>query len=72
MKEFAASHYKLKPDEVSKNLPRIYTSKEHLSEADFMAVYKVADVLAIPTHGEGWGRPQVRVHASDMFFFVIG
>lgn len=59
MRVFAAAHYRISEAEVWGRLPRIYTSSTHLSEADFVGVYKAVDALVIPTHGEGWGRPQI-------------
>jgi len=66
VRSFLAEQYKLKPEEVSTRLPRIYTSKEQLSESDFVAVYKAVDALVIPTHGEGWGRPQIEAMAMEL------
>jgi glycosyltransferase involved in cell wall biosynthesis len=66
VRSYASSYYKLTPEQASSRLPRIYTSKEQLSENDFIAVYKVADALVIPTHGEGWGRPQIEAMAMEL------
>lgn len=66
VRNFAASHYNMTLAEVASKLPRIYTSSRHLSELDFMRVYKVVDALAIPTHGEGWGRPQMEAMAMGL------
>jgi hypothetical protein len=35
----------------------------HVDEATFVRVYRSVDALVIPTHGEGWGRPQMEVGA---------
>jgi glycosyltransferase involved in cell wall biosynthesis len=66
VRDFAASHYNLTLDQVTSRLPRIYTSKEQLSEAEFIAVYKLVNALVIPTHGEGWGRPQIEAMAMEL------
>lgn len=66
VRNYAAEHFKLSPEQVESRLPRIYTSKEQLSENDFIAVYKLADALVIPTHGEGWGRPQIEAMSMGL------
>ena len=35
-----------------------------LSDADMEALYRRADLVALPTRGEGWGRPHVEAMAS--------
>jgi hypothetical protein len=45
-------------------LPRIFVSGQHVDEPTFVRVYKSVDALVIPTHGEGWGRPQMEVGRS--------
>lgn len=49
VRAFAAEHYNLSPEQVSSRLPRIYTSKEQLSEHDFIAVYKVGACWGLAT-----------------------
>ncbi|WIA14538.1 hypothetical protein OEZ85_003055 [Tetradesmus obliquus] len=66
VRRFAASLHNFSEAQVSSRLPRIYTSARHLSEEDFVRVYKAADVLVIPTHGEGWGRPQLEAMAMGL------
>lgn len=51
--KYAAKYYNMSFHEARSKLPRIYTSSQHLSEVDFVRVYKAVDALAIPTHGEG-------------------
>lgn len=50
---YAAQYYKMSVTDAKLKLPRIYTSSQHLSEVDFVRVYKAVDALVIPTHGEG-------------------
>lgn len=39
----------------------------HISSIDTdPSIYKGADVLVIPTHGEGWGRPQLEAMAMGL------
>ncbi len=44
-------------------LPRIVVHSKHVPEALYPRVYRAMDALVIPTHGEGWGRPQMEVRA---------
>lgn len=48
------------PEQLAR-LPRLYVSGKLVDEATFVRVYKSVDALVIPTHGEGWGRPQMEV-----------
>ena len=42
---------------------RVYDIPQ-LSKIDLIAAYKAADVFALITHGEGWGRPLMDAMAS--------
>jgi glycosyltransferase involved in cell wall biosynthesis len=66
VRSYTASLHNFTDAQVSSSLPRIYTSARHLSEEDFMRVYRAADALVIPTHGEGWGRPQLEAMAMGL------
>ena len=37
-------------------LPRVYVHAHHIPENQFPGLYKAANALVQPTHGEGWGR----------------
>ena len=42
-------------------MPRVYVHAHHIPENQFPSLYKAANALVTPTHGEGWGRPQIEV-----------
>jgi glycosyltransferase involved in cell wall biosynthesis len=69
VRKYAAQLHGIPESEVEARLPRIYTSSQHLSEADFISVYSAVDALVLPTHAEGWGRPQME--AMSMALPVI-
>lgn len=50
-------------------LPRIFFLPEDLAEDQMAGLYKAADAFVLPTHGEGWGLPQVE--AMSMALPVI-
>eukprot|EP00775_Hariotina_reticulata_P003926 gene3926-4180_t len=66
IRSYAAKHYNFTLAEAGTKLPRIYTSSQLLGEEDFVRVYKAVDALVIPTHGEGWGRPQIEAMAMEL------
>ena len=43
------------------SLPRVYVHEHHIPEEELPGIYSAADALVLPTHGEGWGRPQIEV-----------
>jgi glycosyltransferase involved in cell wall biosynthesis len=61
IKDWLADELGAKSPEALRALPRIYVSSRHVDEATFIRAYKSVDALVIPTHGEGWGRPQMEV-----------
>uniref|UniRef100_A0A7S3R792 Glycosyl transferase family 1 domain-containing protein n=1 Tax=Dunaliella tertiolecta TaxID=3047 RepID=A0A7S3R792_DUNTE len=40
-------------------LPRVYVHHRHIPDSLFPGLYRATDALVLPTHGEGWGRPQI-------------
>eukprot|EP00983_Pelagomonas_calceolata_P039228 1137083-Pelagomonas_calceolata.AAC.3 len=40
-------------------LPRVYVHHRHIPDSLLPGLYRATDALVLPTHGEGWGRPQI-------------
>ena len=47
-------------------LAKVHVIATHLSERDLPRLYKAADAFALPSRGEGWGRPIVEAMAMGM------
>ncbi|KAF5837489.1 hypothetical protein DUNSADRAFT_4293 [Dunaliella salina] len=47
-------------------MPRVYLHTQHIPDAKFPSIYSSANCLVVPTHGEGWGRPQMEAMACGL------
>lgn len=48
-------------DDALDKMPRTWLTAGYIPDSSYPGVYKATDALVIPTHGEGWGRPQIEV-----------
>lgn len=47
-------------------LPRVYLITQPLSDTTLLRLYRSVDAVVLPTHGEGWGRPQMEAMAMGL------
>ncbi|GBF99162.1 hypothetical protein Rsub_12129 [Raphidocelis subcapitata] len=66
IRRWAAEELNATTPEALAALPRVYVSAQHVDEPTFVRVYRSVDALAIATHGEGWGRPQMEAMSMGL------
>lgn len=57
----AAPHLNITHSSEFDALPPVWVHHRHIPDSQFPRIYRACDALVIPTHGEGWGRPQIEV-----------
>jgi hypothetical protein len=68
VRKAVAPHLGITHESQWEELPRVYLHTRHVPEPVYPRVYRSVDALVIPTHGEGWGRPQIEVSQEEALF----
>lgn len=66
LRAWAAEELNATTPEALAALPPVFVSSAHVDEPTFVRVYRSVDALVVPTHGEGWGRPQMEAMAMEL------